>query len=70
MNQVESAAPVKRPVGRPKSGRPPMPVVFSCVTPEIAEVLARESERRGVKTSTVIREALEQVFAPMINKAA
>jgi hypothetical protein len=70
MNQVERIEPVKRPVGRPKSGRPPMPVVFSCVTPEIAEALARESERRGVKTSTVIREALETVFKPMINRAA
>jgi hypothetical protein len=37
---------------------------------EMEEALARESERRGVKTSTVIREALETVFKPMINRAA
>jgi hypothetical protein len=47
-----------------------MPIVFSRVTPEIVEALARESERRGVKTSTVIREALEVVFSPVINRAA
>jgi hypothetical protein len=65
MNQTE---PVKRPRGRPKTGQ--MPIDFSRVTPEIVEALARESERRGVKTSTVIREALEVVFRPLINKAA
>jgi hypothetical protein len=47
-----------------------MPIVFSRVTPQIVEVLTRESERRGVKTSTVIREALISVFMPEINRAA
>jgi predicted DNA-binding protein len=65
MNQTDT---VKRSRGRPRTGQ--MPVVFSRVPPEIVEVLTRESERRGVKTSTVIREALEVVFSPMINRAA
>jgi predicted DNA-binding protein len=47
-----------------------MPVVFSRVTPEIAEALTRESERRGVKPAAVIREAIEAMFSPMINRAA
>jgi Ribbon-helix-helix domain len=39
-----------------------MPIVFSRVTPEIAGLLTRESERRGVKPSDVIREALDMLL--------
>ena len=65
MSQVET---VKRKPGRPRTGQ--MPVVFSRVTPEIAEALTRESKRRGVKPAAIIREAIEAMFSPMINRAA
>jgi hypothetical protein len=65
MSQVET---VKRKPGRPRTGQ--MPVVFSRVTPEIAEALTRESERRGVKPAAIIREAIEAMFSPMINRTA
>jgi hypothetical protein len=65
MSQVET---VKRKPGRPRTGQ--MPVVFSRVTPEIAEALTRESERRGVKPAAVIWEAIEAMFSPMINRTA
>ena len=65
MSQVET---VKRKPGRPRTGQ--MAVVFSRVTPEIAEALTRESERRGVKPAAIIREAIEAMFSPMINRTA
>jgi hypothetical protein len=59
---------VKRPVGRPRTGR--LPAVFARVPPELYAAVTLESERRGVKPSAVIREALELVLAPLINRAA
>jgi hypothetical protein len=68
MSQVEGIEPIKRKLGRPRTGR--MPAVFSRVTPEIYEVVNRESARRGVKPAAIVREAIEAMFNPLINRAA
>ena len=60
----------KRRIGRPPTGVVNPVVVASRVSPEIYEVLTLESERRGVKPAAVIREAIEAMFRPLINRAA
>jgi hypothetical protein len=68
MNTPETSA--KRRIGRPPTGVVNPVVVASRVSPETAQALARESERRGVKPAAAIREAIEAMFNPMINRAA
>jgi hypothetical protein len=68
MNQVECIEPVKRPRGRPRTGR--LPAVFSRVSPQIYEAVTLESARSGVKPAAIIREAIEAMFSPLIDRAA
>jgi hypothetical protein len=64
------ATSAKRRIGRPPTGIVNPVVVASRVSPEIYEAVTLESARRGVKPAAVIREAIEAMFSPMINRAA
>jgi hypothetical protein len=57
MNQVECIEPIKRPRGRPRTGR--MLAVFSRIPPELYDAVKNEAARRGTVPSALVREALD-----------
>jgi hypothetical protein len=67
MDTPETSA--KRRIGRPPTGVVNPVVVASRVSPEIYEAVTLDAARRGVKPAAVIRECIEAVFMPLINRA-
>lgn len=59
-NDMQSEAPTKRRVGRPSvDGSRPSPLLFARVPPATLEAVKRESARRGMVPSALVREALD-----------
>lgn len=59
-NNMQSGTPTKRRIGRPSvDGVQPSPILFARVPPATLEAVKRESARRGVVPSALVREALD-----------